>query len=645
MGAPGPMGHGFGWMMGRHMREGMEGKPKSSPSKIIAKLLRLIWIYKAQVLIFTSVASAVLILNVIGPYFGKRIVDEGIMAKNMDALILYSLILAAIAAGSWALGIVRSYSIAWLTQRLLYDLRSKLFKHSVEMDYAFFSTMPAGQVISRFTSDVEAVGQTATTGFIDAVFNALTIFGALVAMLSLSVKLTLVTLTLIPLMIVAVMFLARRSYRAFREVRARVGELTSNIEQTVVGMRVSQSFSGRDIENLRQFEKVSYETMRANLKATIVMALTRPVLSLIRAATIALLIFYGGHLVINNEVTIGTLLAFYSYVEMFFQPAIMLTIYYNMLQSALAAAERIFEYIEAKPKVTEAKEAFDLEVKHGEVKIENVSFAYDGTKVFENFNLHIKPGEILAVVGPTGAGKTTLANLILRLYDPQGGRVLIDGVDVRKVTLKSLRSQLALVPQEPVLFKDTVLENIRYGKPDATDEEISKVINDLGLEPLVESLPEGLKTMVSEGGGNLSVGQRQLINVARTLVRNPKIIILDEATSSVDPYTESILQEALKKLFMGRTCIIIAHRLSTTFLANRVIVLDKGKIIEEGTHEELLRRGGLYAKLYEIQIGRPLSAELVSQSPTTHHKARPSRRNPFQESNPQQFSEGNNKSA
>lgn len=617
MGAPGPMGsRGFGWMMGRYMREGEEGKPKSSPSKIIVKLLRLVWKYKIQLLIFTSVASAVLALNVIGPYVGKRIVDEGIMAKNMDALIVYSLILAVIASCSWALGIVRSYSIARLTQKLLYDLRSKLFSHSVEMDYAFFSTIPAGQVISRFTSDVETVGQTATTGFIDAIFNALTIFGALIAMLSLNVKLTLVTLSLIPFMIIAAMYLARRSYRAYREVRARVGELTSNIEQTVVGMRVSQSFSGRDIENLRQFERVSYETMRANLKATIVMALTRPVLSLIRAATIALLIFYGGHLVINNETTIGTLIAFYSYVEMFFQPAIMLTIYYNMLQSALAAAERIFEYLEAKPKVTEAQDAFDLEVKRGEITIENVSFAYDGYKVFENLNLHVKPGEILAVVGPTGAGKTTLANLILRLYDPQKGRILIDGVDIRKVTLKSLRSQLALVPQEPVLFKDSILENIRYGKPDATDEEISRIVNELGLEPLVESMPEGLRTMVSEGGENLSIGQRQLINVARTLIRNPKIIILDEATSSVDPYTESLLQEALERLFKGRTCIIIAHRLSTTFLADRVIVLDRGKIVEEGTHDELLKKRGLYAKLYEIQIGRPSSAEALTSSRT-----------------------------
>ncbi|MEM2970637.1 MAG: ABC transporter ATP-binding protein, partial [Candidatus Bathyarchaeia archaeon] len=377
------------------------------------------------------------------------------------------------------------------------------------------------------------------------------------------------------------------------------------------------SFSGRDIENLRRFERVSYETMRANLKATIVMAVTRPVLSLIRAATIALLIFYGGYLVISNEVTIGTLIAFYSYVEMFFQPVIMLTIYYNMLQSALAAAERIFEYLEAEPKVTEAEDAFDLKVKRGEITIENVSFAYDGTKVFENFNLKVKPGEILAVVGPTGAGKTTLANLILRLYDPREGRILIDGVDIRKVTLKSLRSQLALVPQEPVLFRDSVLENIRYGKPDATDEEISRVVKDLGLEPLVESLPEGLKTMVSEGGGNLSVGQRQLINVARTLVRDPKIIILDEATSSVDPYTESMLQEAFKRLFNGRTCIIIAHRLSTTFLADRVIVLDKGKIVEDETNGELLKRGGLYAKLYEIQIGKPLSAETIAASQKT----------------------------
>lgn len=604
----------LGWMIGRYAREGAEGKPKGSPVKIMARLLRLVWKYKARVIIFVAAATAVLGLNVIAPYIGKRIVDEGIVAKDINALTYYSIIFTAIAICIWALSTIRGYSIAWLTQRLLYDLRSELFAHSMELDYAFFSSTSAGQVISRFTSDVNAVGQTATTGFIDAVFNTLTIIGALIAMLSLNFKLTLVTLSLVPLIVVSVIFLARRSYRAYRNVRAKVGELTTNIEQTVSGMRVSQSFSERDRENLRRFERVSYETMRANLKATLVMALTRPVLSIIRAATVALLVFYGGNLVVSGEATIGTLIAFYSYVEMFFNPVITLTIYYNMLQSALAAAERIFEYLEAKPSVKEQPNAVDLEINRGEIVMENVSFKYSEAKVFENFNLKVKPGEILAVVGPTGAGKTTLANLILRLYDPQEGRVLIDGVDIKTVKLKSLRSQMALVPQEPVLFRDTVLENIRYGKPEAKDDEIRDVIRDLGLDPLIESLPEGLNTMVSEGGGNLSVGQRQLINIARTLLRKPKIIILDEATSSVDPYTESILQEALKKLLRGRTCIIIAHRLSTTFLADRVIVLDQGRIAEEGTHEELLRLGGLYAKLYELQIGKPMETEILAQA-------------------------------
>ena len=607
----------LGWVIARYAREGAEGKPKSPPSKILARLLKLIWNYKVRVLIFIAAASAVLILNVIAPYYGRKIIDEGIMVGDVNALVFYATIVAVIAVCSWILGVIRSYSIAWLTQRLLYDLRSSLFTHSTELDYAFFSSMPAGQVISRFTSDVEAVGQTATTGFIDAVFNTLTIIGALTAMVSLNIKLTLATLSLIPLIIVSVIFLARRSYRAYRDVRMKVGELTSNIEQTVSGMRVSQSFSERDRENLKRFERVSYETMRANLKATLIMALTRPVLSIIRAAIIAILAFYGGHLIISGEATIGTLIAFYSYVEMFFNPIMTLTVYYNMLQSALAAAERIFEYLETKPLVKDSENAIDFNIEKGEILIENVSFKYGETSVFEGFNLKINPGEILAVVGPTGAGKTTLANLILRLYDPQEGRILIDGVDIKTIKLKSLRSQLSLVPQEPILFKDTVLENIRYGKPDATDEDIINVIRDLSLEPLIETLPNGLNTMVSEGGGNLSVGQRQLINFARALLRKPKIIILDEATSSVDPYTESLLQEALRKLLKGRTCIIIAHRLSTTFLADRIIALDKGKIVEEGTHEELLKLGGLYAKLYELQIGKPIEAETSSTSQVT----------------------------
>lgn len=607
----------MGWVIGRYARGEAEGKPKGSPTKIMARLLKLVWKYKVRVIIFVAAAAAALGLSVIAPYIGKRVVDEGIVARDINALTYYSITFMVIAVCIWALSTIRGYSIAWLTQRLLYDLRSELFTHSMELDYAFFSSTSAGQVISRFTSDVAAVGQTATTGFIDAVFSTLTIIGALIAMLSLNFKLTLVTLSLLPIIVVSVIFLARRSYRAYRNVRAKVGELTTNIEQTVSGMRVSQSFSERDRENLRRFERVSYETMKANLRATLVMALTRPVLSIIRAATVALLAFYGGNLVISGEATIGTLIAFYSYVEMFFNPVITLTVYYNMLQSALAAAERIFEYLEAKPSVKEQPNAADLEIEKGEIMMENVSFGYSEAKVFEKFNLKVEPGEILAVVGPTGAGKTTLTNLILRLYDPQEGRVLIDGVDIKTVKLRSLRSQMALVPQEPALFRDTLLENIRYGKPEAKDDEIRDVIRDLGLDPLIESLPEGLNTMISEGGGNLSVGQRQLINIARTLLRRPKMIILDEATSSVDPYTESILQEALKRLLAGRTCIIIAHRLSTTFLADRVIVLDQGKIVEEGTHEELLRLGGLYAKLYELQIGKPMEAEMLSTSSPT----------------------------
>jgi len=594
--------------MYRYITMDEKGKPRESVVKLIQRLISFVAKYKLRLIVLLASASLSIILNLYTPYIGRLLIDQGIMAADVGNIVQYGLLLVSIALTGWCAGVFRFYMLSWITQRLLYDLRTLMFEKSVYLDYGYFSSVEPGQIISRFTNDIDTVGETATSGLLDTLFNSFTIAGAIIAMLSINWKLAAAVCLLIPLIAFTALTIAERSRAAYRVVRSKVGELTSKVEESISGIREAQSYSERKHIDIESFSRIGYEVMQANIRATRIMGLINPLMNLIRGAAIALVIVYGGYLVSIGETTIGSLVAFYSYLEMFFGPVIMVALFYNTFQSALAAAERIFEFLNAKSSVVEMPDAVDFEIERGEVSLEHVYFSYGSTPVFEDFNLKINPGEILAVVGPTGAGKTTLANLILRLYDPQKGRVAIDGVDLRNIKISSLRRQTALVPQEPILFEDTVIENIRYGKPDASDEEIIEAIRRLGLEELVERLPEGLYTRVTEGGANLSVGQRQLINIARALIRNPKIVILDEATSSVDPYTESLLQRAMKTFLKGRTCIIIAHRLSTTFLADRVIVLDNGRIVEEGSHLELLRRGGMYAKLYEAQLGEAAKA-------------------------------------
>lgn len=602
--------------MGWHFRRAaeMEGKPKEVPSTTLLRWL-MGQLSPMKLLVAVLVTSAVLsiVLNAIGPYLGKVLIDRGIVARDSDTIAFYSALLAAVALSRWVLDFLRGYLTGRVNQRLLYELRSKTFKHLEDMDIAYVSGERTGKMISLIASDISAIGDVATSGATEVLVGALSIVSAVYAMLSLNIPLSLATFSVLPAMALVSSYLARRTRKAYRLTREKISELTSNVEQGVSGSRVSQSFVGRRDVDSHEFDRVSRDTMRANLRARIAFAMVRPSLDAIRAIYFMLLIVYGGNLVASGVMSVGTLIAFYSYTDMFFRPVITLTTFYNMLQSALAASERVYLFLRAEPKVKELEGARDIEIREGEVELKEVHFGYGGTgvnKVFEGFSLKVRAGEILAIVGPTGAGKTTLANLVMRLYDVDSGHVLIDGHDVREITFRSLRSQVALVPQEPILFNDTVLENIRMGSRGATEEEVKRVVGELGLESMISSLPDGYGTLISPGGGNLSVGQRQLISFVRAMLKNPRILILDEATSSLDPYTESMLQEAMVKLMKGRTCLLIAHRLSTVRLADRIIVLEGGRTVEEGTHEELLSRGGAYAKLYEIQFGAiPVVAE------------------------------------
>jgi ATP-binding cassette subfamily B protein len=592
--------------MAWHFRQAAEaeGKPREVESRIlIAWLIRWLYPMKLQTILLIVVALISLSINVVSPYVSKLLIDEGIMHGDLDAIIRYVLILIAIAIGGWFLGFTRGFLSGRINQKLLYNMRSNVFRHMEEMDISHVNVERTGKLISLITNDISAIGDVTTSGTIEVMIGSLTLVGSLYVMFSMHLTLSLATISVVPLMLMVSRYLAIRTRKAYRLTREKLSELTSNVEQSVSGSRVSQSFAERRNIDVASFDRLSNETMKVNLRARIVFAMIQPSLDAVRTLSYVILIVYGGNLVASGEISIGVLIAFYGYADMFYRPIITLTTFYSTLQAALAAAERVYLFLKIKPTVVESKEAKWVEIKVGRIELKNIYFDYDGNTVFQGLNFKVEPGEIVAVVGPTGAGKTTLTNLIMRLYDPKSGEVLIDGHNVKEFSFESLRGQVSLVPQEPVLFNDTVLENIRLGNPKASDEEVRQVVSELGLDDLIQGLPQKYETVISPGGGNISLGQRQLISFARAMLKNPKILILDEATSSLDSYTESLLQKAMVKLMKDRTCIIVAHRLSTVKLAHRIVFLENGRIVEEGTHEDLLSKKGAYARLYELQFG------------------------------------------
>jgi ATP-binding cassette subfamily B protein len=421
-------------------------------------------------------------------------------------------------------------------------------------------------------------------------------------MWSLSPQLSLVAYAMLPLIVVANLVVLRRARRAYRETRRKIAEVTSRISQDVAGAAVVQAFSFRRQRNVEEFRRINEENLRANVQAEAASSSMNVAMAAIEALGTVLILVYGGNLVMRGLATVGTLVAFYGYLASFFRPLRMLVMFLTTLQSTMAAAERVFIFLEEwKPEPDEGDVSEPPQL--GEVEFRDVVFGYkEGQPVLKGVSFKVKPGEFAAIVGPTGAGKTTIVSLLLRFYEPWSGQILIDGVDVRRYKLSALRSAILMIPQEPLLVSGTVLENILLANPKATREEVEAAIKALGLWDLVESLPQGLDTPVLEGGKNLSVGQRQLVSLLRVFVANPRILVLDEATSSIDPRTEARLQAALEKLIEGRTAIVIAHRLQTIVRADHIIVIEDGRVVEEGRHEELLAKGGVYAKLYGIQM-------------------------------------------
>ena len=532
------------------------------------------------------------------PLLAKYAVDDGIRRQDLTAL--WWIVGAFLVAGllNWAMSYAQTYLTGWVGERILADLRNRLFDHLQRLSLGFFERNRAGVIISRLTNDVEAIDQLVTDGVTSLVQNTLTLVGTAILLFILDWRLALATLLVIPFMSIATIIFRVRSARAYAAVRERLGLVTATLAEDIAGMRIVQAFT-RERTNTENFRKVAERYRDSNMETVVLNGLYFPFVDVLSSVALAVVLGYGGHLYFQGDVTLGTLFAFMLYVQNFFDPVQQLSQLYNTFLSATAALDKIVDVLDEEPEVLDKPDAKPLPRVEGRVQFENVTFGYgDGPEVLDGLDLDVPAGTTVALVGHTGAGKSTIAKLLARFYDPRAGRITIDGHDLRDVTQASLRRQLGIVPQEGFLFAGTVSENIAFGRPEAPAADIVSAARTIGAHDFVTHLENGYETEVQERGTRLSLGQRQLVALGRALLADPRILILDEATSSVDIGTERKIESALRKLLAGRTAFVIAHRLSTIRDADLIVVLEHGRVIEQGTHDELLQKRGLYTSLY-----------------------------------------------
>ncbi len=582
---------------------------------VARRLTEFITPYKWKMLFATLLMLISTFSSIAGPYLVKIAIDSGIAVGDVVALrntvVLY-LVLALI---RWAFIYYRVNIMARVGQSVIYDLRKVLFEHLQQLSLSFYSRYSVGRVITRVINDVETLREFVTWAILAIARNLFALVGIIIAMLTLNLRLSLLTFITIPLMILATVLYRRTARIAYRRVRAAISWVNSVLAENINGIRVVKAFSRQKYNYGKFSEYTNRYHLQTFLQAAKVAASFLPIVDVLGALATAGVVYFGGTAVLGESITPGVLVAFVLYISRFFDPIRDLSRRFDTLQSAMAGGERLLGLLDTKVDVQDAADAYELASIQGHVRFEHVSFQYESAPseadifdesdldetnlVLQDVDLDIQPGETVAFVGETGAGKTTIIKLLSRFHDPTEGAVRVDGYDLREVTQASLRRQMGIVLQDPFLFNGTVKENILFGRLDASDADVIAAAGAVGAHEFISALKHGYESSVEEGGVLLSVGQRQLISFARALLANPRILILDEATSSVDTQTEQIIQRALSRLFVGRTSFVIAHRLSTITNADRIVVIDDGRIIEQGKHEELIEKQGMYYALYQ----------------------------------------------